>query len=132
MTLKELRLSFGITQKEAALSVNVPLRTYIRYEKMNDSNNLKYRKIMELLIDNYQVNENKGVLTIDKIKQIISEVLSKHKDNIVFCYLFGSYAKGKANDSSDIDLCIDTNLKGFAFVGLIEELRQNLKKSVVK
>lgn len=34
MTLKELRISYGLTQKEAALSIGVPLRTYIRHEHM--------------------------------------------------------------------------------------------------
>ena len=41
MTLKEIRLSFKITQTEAAKCVNVPLRTYIRYEQSNDETNIK-------------------------------------------------------------------------------------------
>lgn len=38
--------------------------------------------------------------------------------------LFGSFAKGEANNSSDLDLYIDTNgkLKGLDFVGLLEIL----------
>ena len=32
MTLKEIRTNKGLTQKKAALLINVPLRTYKRYE----------------------------------------------------------------------------------------------------
>ena len=49
MTLKELRISFGITQVEASLSIGVPLRTYQRYESDQDESNLKYQRIVELL-----------------------------------------------------------------------------------
>ena len=65
-----------------------------------------------------------------QIKEITSKVFSNYKDEISFCYLFGSYANGYANETSDVDLCISTSLSGLAFVGLIEELRENLKKKV--
>ena len=47
-------------------------------------------------------------------------------------YLFGSYAKGTANGTSDIDLCVDaTNLPGmFALGGLYAELKETLKKDL--
>lgn len=43
--------------------------------------------------------------------------------------LFGSYAKGNATISSDIDLYIDTNgkLRGLDFVGLLEILVNTLE-----
>jgi len=56
------------------------------------------------------------------------ENLSKYKIN--FCYLFGSYAKGKAKDDSDVDLLISTEIKGLKFFGLVEELRNALQKKV--
>ena len=40
--------------------------------------------------------------------------------------LFGSYAKGEADANSDIDLLVDSGLKGLSFVGLIEDLREAL------
>ena len=130
MTLREQRLSYGITQKEASASVNVPLRTYIRYENSNDETNLKYLKIIDLLREKYEVTETKGILSIDNIKAIVSNVFKEYGDNINYCFLFGSYAKGYAKDESDVDLCIDTKLTGLAFIGLIERLRQSLKKKV--
>lgn len=130
MTLKELRISFNITQNEASLCVGVPLRTYKRYEQLNDESNLKYIKMKELLIEKYEITEEKGLLTFEKIKGIVNDVLIKYNDEIRFCYLFGSYAKGYAKESSDVDLLIDTSLSGLKFVGLIEKLHQNLKKKV--
>lgn len=130
MTLKELRISYGITQAEAAVSVGVPLRTYSRYEANPDESNLKYQKIMELLLEKYDISENKGVYSLEKLKSIILKVIEEYKNDITFCYLFGSYAKGYARDESDVDVCIDTKLTGFKFIGLVEKLHQALNKKV--
>ena len=130
MTLIELRKTYGITQKEAALSTGVPLRTYIRYEKNDDQSNLKYIKMIELLKEKYDVNEEKGILALDYVISSVTNVFSEYKDAISFCYLFGSYAKGYAKEKSDVDLCINTTLTGLKFVGLVEKLHQALKKNV--
>ena len=130
MTLKELRTSYNITQVEASNYLNIPLRTYKRYEQIDDDSNLKYQKMKELLIEKYEITENKGILKIEQIVSIVQNTLDEYKDKINFCYLFGSYAKGYAKDNSDVDLCIDTTLTGLSFVGLIEKLHQNLKKNV--
>ena len=47
-----------------------------------------------------------------------------------FCYLFGSYAKGKATPVSDVDLLISSDVKGLKFYGLVEEIRTALHKKV--
>ena len=44
--------------------------------------------------------------------------------------LFGSYAKGEATENSDIDILVDSGLRGLDFVGLIEYIRDALQKSV--
>ena len=44
--------------------------------------------------------------------------------------LFGSYAKGSATASSDVDILVDSGLRGLDFVGLIENARQALQKNV--
>ena len=49
---------------------------------------------------------------------------------IEFCYLFGSYAKGKATPESDVDLLISTEVSGLKFYGLVEEIRTALHKKV--
>lgn len=131
MNLKEYRISLGITIQEAANSTGVALRTYIRYEHDdNYGNQLKRTSIINLLKEKYEITEEKGLLTLDRIKDNVSNTLSKYDGKVDFCYLFGSYAKGYAKDNSDVDLCISTTLTGLKFVGLIEELRQTLHKKV--
>lgn len=73
---------------------------------------------------------NTSVYTIDEIQAIVSRVAAKHGLNKV--YLFGSYARGSANDNSDIDLCIDaSNLKGlFALGSVYSDLEEALGKNL--
>ena len=130
MKLKELRKQYGITQAQAALSVGVPLRTYVRYEEKDAHENLKYQKIVELLNQKYSISETQGIYSLDKLKEIIVDTLKEYEDNVSFCYIFGSYAKGYAKEDSDIDICINTSLTGLSFIGLIEKLHQNLHKNV--
>ena len=130
MTLKELRIFFGLTQQEASEATGVPLRTYKRYESNPDESNLKYQKIVELLSDKYEITATKGIYTFDKLKSIILDTIDPYKNDISFCYLFGSYAKGYAKEESDVDICINTTLSGLKFVGLVEKLHQALKKEV--
>ena len=51
-------------------------------------------------------------------------------DNIKKAILFGSYAKGFAREQSDIDLLVDSGLKGLAFFGLLEDIVTSLGKNV--
>ncbi|MBE7052467.1 MAG: helix-turn-helix domain-containing protein [Ruminococcaceae bacterium] len=129
MTLRELRKNKGITQQEAANFVGVPLRTYSNYENdYNKQTTIKYKYILEKLYTYGYVDEDNGVITVEKIQKTCADVFSKHP--IEYCYLFGSYAKGKALPSSDVDLLVCTNLSGLKFYGLVEELRERLNKKV--
>lgn len=130
MNLKEYRAKLGITVKEASSISGVPLRTYNRYE--NDEkygNNLKRQQIFLSLQDKYEITEEKGILTIDQIKSTLNDIFA-NRDDVTFCYLFGSYAKGYAVETSDVDLCISTTLTGLSFVGLKEEICNSLNKKV--
>ena len=111
--------------------VNIPLRTYIRYEN-DESYGDKYKReyIVSKIFDKYQISENKGIYEINQIKKIIDTILMTYKNSVEFIYLFGSYSKGKAKDDSDIDLLISTSLTGLSFVGLLEKLRTSLNKKV--
>lgn len=44
--------------------------------------------------------------------------------------LFGSFAKGTASDASDVDLLVDSGLRGLRFVGLIEAVHEALSLPV--
>ena len=71
-----------------------------------------------------------GILTIKEIKNRIRPVVEKHRIKDV--YLFGSYARGEANENSDVDIyCssgdVDSLIKR---AGLLRELAEALGKDV--
>ena len=49
---------------------------------------------------------------------------------MVAIILFGSYAKGTAKETSDVDLIVSNELRGLKFFGMVEDLRENLHKKV--
>ena len=125
MELKELRKQMGLTQPEAAVILNIPFRTYCRYEdEKKRENTFKYNQIVALL--NKYAEEM--ILKLETIKATVSDVLSKH--NVSACYLFGSYAKGKATGASDIDLMIVSEIEGIELYQIIDELETKLNKKV--
>ena len=109
--LKTLRTDKNLTQQQAADLVGISLRSYKSYE--NDvvkEGSLKYNYIF------------------DKLSCKCSKIFDKYRVN--FCYLFGSYAKGKAREDSDVDLLISADIKGLKFYGLVEDIRASLHKKV--
>lgn len=68
------------------------------------------------------------VYTINNIQSALNPIFSSYK--IKKATLFGSYAKGLATSQSDIDLLLDSRLKGLKFVGLIEDIHNALDKDV--
>lgn len=69
-----------------------------------------------------------NVYTVNDIKEKLQPVFKKH--NIKKAILFGSYAKGNADDRSDIDIMVVSNLRGLAFYGLLEDVVNTIGKSV--
>ena len=67
-------------------------------------------------------------MSIEQIREICTRVFEGL--DIEYCYLFGSYAKGTANDNSDVDLMVKTDISGLKFYDLIEKLREELNKKV--
>ena len=68
------------------------------------------------------------IYTINDIKKALHPVFVKH--SVRKAVLFGSYVKGLADNQSDIDLFLDSGLKGLKFVGLVEDVREVLDKDV--
>ena len=127
--LKEMRISKQITQQEAARRLGISLRSYIMYE--NDAtkeNTIKYRFLMQELQKINAVDEEHGILTTEQIRMCCKEILDAYQ--VEYCYLFGSYAKGKATEQSDVDLLISTKEKGLRFYEIAERLRESLHKKV--
>ena len=127
--LKTLRIEKKMTQQQVADLVGISLRSYKSYE--NDpqkAETIKYNYILDLLQKTNVIDEENGILEIEDIVKKCSAVFSKYDVN--YCYLFGSYAKGKATPVSDVDLLISANIKGLKFYGLTEEIRNVLHKKV--
>ena len=66
--------------------------------------------------------------TVEQIKNILSPVFKAHR--VRRAVLFGSYAKGTARAKSDIDILVDSGLRGLAFYGLLEDVSEALKNEV--
>lgn len=129
MKLKELRLEKGLTQEKAAKLIGVSRRTYITYE--SDESKIPAKKLEFFLhtLEKYGfIDEGHGILTLENIKEVCSSVLKEY--GAEYAYLFGSYAKGKANETSDVDLLVSMPINGLEFYELIETLREKLKKKV--
>lgn len=68
------------------------------------------------------------VYTIPELKTILSPVFAEH--GVKRAVLFGSYAKGVATPLSDVDLVVDSGLRGLAFFGLLESVATALDTPV--
>jgi hypothetical protein len=66
--------------------------------------------------------------TVEEIQSILEPVFKEHKT--IRAILFGSYAKGCAKENSDIDILVDSGLKGLAFFGLLNDVTEALSKDV--
>ena len=78
---------------------------------------------------NKDINTNK-TLSIKQIKDIIQPIMNRY--GIKDIYLFGSYARGEANNKSDVDIyCEKGNIKSLIDQGMMEdELEEALNKKV--
>lgn len=74
------------------------------------------------------INMNERIYTPEQIKQILTPVFREH--NVRKAILFGSYGKGNARKQSDVDILVDSGLKGLAFFGLLEDVVNSLDKYV--
>lgn len=132
MTLIEVRKEFGLSQQAAANIAHMPLRSYVRYEGDNEYGNaLKRKAIIEAIVNECEITEDKGVLSLNQIIKGVNNVIAnRYQKSVSFCYLFGSYAKGYATEKSDVDLCVATELIGLDYVGLAEDIHLELHKKI--
>ena len=89
---------------------------------------MKYIFMLQKLEAYGYIDEDHGILTIDQIRDSCKTVFKEFP--VEYCYLFGSYAKGKATEASDVDLLIATSVSGIKFYDLVEAIREGLQKKV--
>lgn len=70
------------------------------------------------------------VYTLEDIKEMLREVLI-HTE-VEKAILFGSYAKNKPTEQSDIDILIDSNgkIKGLRYFAIIDMIKEKFDKDV--
>ena len=66
--------------------------------------------------------------SIPELRAILSPVFAAH--GVKRAVLFGSYAKGTATPHSDVDLLVDSGLRGLAFFGLLDSIASALDAPV--
>ena len=60
------------------------------------------------------------VYTIPELQELLTPIF--RQNGVKQAVLFGSYAKGHATAKSDIDLLVDSGLRGVVFFGLLEDV----------
>lgn len=65
-----------------------------------------------------------GIYSIDELQTCLTPIFQKY--GVKRAVLFGSYGKGTATANSDIDLMVDSGLKGLRFVGLLQAIGEAL------
>ena len=69
-----------------------------------------------------------GIYTVPQLRDTLTPVLTRY--GVRRAVLFGSYGKGTATEKSDVDLLVDSGLRGLRFVGLMDDLRRATGKDV--
>lgn len=134
MILKEARVEYGLTQKELSEITEIPLRTIENWESGKRNPSPWVEKLVYSYLEKYPKNE-RGIITetigtydIEQIKSTLLPLTLKYDINKII--IFGSYAKGKQEPLSDIDLAVDGSIKGIKFFGLLEDVTRAFVKSV--
>ena len=70
------------------------------------------------------MNSNMKVYTVDELKAMLLPVFKGY--DIRRAVLFGSYSKGLATPKSDVDILVDSGLRGLKFVGFMDDIRKKL------
>ncbi|MDY6304527.1 MAG: nucleotidyltransferase domain-containing protein [Oribacterium sp.] len=74
------------------------------------------------------MNDTDCVYTKEEIRRLLKPVFLRH--GVKRAVLFGSYSKGNADGNSDIDLMVDSGLRGLSFIDLVEDARETTHKDI--
>ena len=69
-----------------------------------------------------------GIYTLPQLTSVLTPLLSNY--DVRKAVLFGSYGKGNATEKSDIDLLVDSGLRGLRFIGFLDEVQKAVGKDV--
>ena len=126
--LRDIRKNIGITQEEAAKMVGVSRRTYQTYEEEKYINDA-YKAILKALKEIDTGTTFNFVLNAKVIKKRCEGVFARYPE-VECAYLYGSYARGDADEESDVDILVVVKPIGMKFFGIAADLQQVLDKRV--
>ncbi|MBR5344211.1 MAG: nucleotidyltransferase domain-containing protein [Clostridia bacterium] len=64
------------------------------------------------------------IYSVAQLQNVLNPIF--RKNNVRKAILFGSYSKGNATPHSDVDLMVDSGLRGLAFFGLVDDVCESL------
>jgi predicted nucleotidyltransferase len=134
LMIKEARAEYRLTQKDLSEITDIPLRTIENWESGKRTPSPWVEKMVYSYLKQYPKNqhgiitETKGIYEVNQIKDALLPLTLKYDINKII--LYGSYAKGKQEPESDIDLVVDGNIRGIKFFGLLEDVNNVLVKPV--
>jgi len=132
--IKIVRDNLDLTQEQVSSLTGVPVKTLRNWEQevrkpSEWTIDLVMDRLLRVKMEEYSlITESKGILSFLTIKENVSEVAINFDVKKIF--LFGSYVKGIANEDSDIDLYMESDLFGLDYFGFAEVLRQKLNKKI--
>jgi len=127
--LQRKRKELGITQIQAAHACGVSRRTYQTYEETQTVNSTAeelYKKLEEMGI----MDGSNYICSVQGIKNVCRKLFKEKYPEVHAAYLFGSYARGEANGSSDIDILVVCDPMGMKYYGIAGELEEELHKQI--
>ncbi len=68
------------------------------------------------------------IYTLTEIKNKLAPVFDRY--HVRRAVIFGSYGKSTATEKSDVDILVDSGLRGLNFIGLAESVRAALGKEI--
>lgn len=127
--LQQKRKELGITQIQAANACGVSRRTYQSYEEGNNQNGT-YNELLKKLDEMGILDGTNFISNIGAIKFACRQLFKEKYPEVKCAYLFGSYARGEATGSSDIDILVVCPPMGLKFYGIATDLEEMLHKQV--
>ena len=127
--LRQKRKELGLTQIQAANACGVSRRTYQTYEETTILN-ATYDELIRKLDEMGVLDGSNYISNVKYIKYVCRQLFKEQYPEIQSAYLFGSYARGEATGSSDIDILVVCPPMGMKFYGIATRLEEQLHKQI--
>ena len=133
-SIKTVRENINLTQEQVSSLTGVPVKTLRNWEQeirtpSEWTSDLIVDRLLRIkLEEQLQIDDESGVLSFLTIKEKVQEIAKDYDIEKIF--LFGSYVKGEANEQSDVDIYMESDLFGLSYFEFAEILRTKLHKRI--